>query len=138
MTRTNILKCSKVLYTCSRNNQRTHVPILARGAINQENTPPLRNIKKETSKSTLEKEDKREDITPPIKAKELDIWDRSISKLYNDDCAHFSIRSRSGNEYIMIAYNCDSNNTPQASFINRKYKHRIRAYNSIMRRLANR
>ena len=61
-----------------------------------------------------------------------------MSKLYTDDCVCFPIRSRSGNEYIMIAYHCDLNTILQAPFSNRKYKHRIRAYNSIMRRLSDR
>ena len=36
----------------------------------------------------------------------------------------------------MIAYNCDSNTIIQAPFFNRKDKHRIRAYNSIMQKMA--
>ena len=38
----------------------------------------------------------------------------------------------------MIAYNCDSNTILQAPFVNRKDKHIIRAYNSIMQKLADR
>ena len=38
----------------------------------------------------------------------------------------------------MIAYHCDSNTILQAPFFNRKDKHRIRAYNSIMQRLSDR
>ena len=76
-----------------------------------------------------------EDIPPPIKKKELHIWYQPISKLYTDDCGRFPIRSRSGNEYIMIAYNCYSNTILQAPFSNSKDKHRILAYNSIMKRL---
>ena len=38
----------------------------------------------------------------------------------------------------MILYHCDSNKILQAPFVNRKDKHRIRAYNSVMRRLADR
>ena len=41
-----------------------------------------------------------------------------ISKLYTDDCGCFSISSRSGNEYIMISYHCDSNTILQAQFAN--------------------
>ena len=36
----------------------------------------------------------------------------------------------------MIACNCDSNTIIQAPFVNSKDEHRIRAYNSIMQRLA--
>ena len=38
----------------------------------------------------------------------------------------------------MIAYHCDSNKVLQAPFVNRKDKHRIRAYNYVMQRLSNR
>ena len=73
-----------------------------------------------------------EEIIPQQQTKEINIWDQPISKLYTDDCDRFPIRSRSGNEYIMIAYHCYSNTILQAPFVNRKYKHRIRAYNSFM------
>ena len=36
----------------------------------------------------------------------------------------------------MIAYHCDSNTILQVPFVNRKDKHRIRAQNSIMQKLA--
>ena len=74
-----------------------------------------------------------DDIIPNQKTQEIHIWDQPISKLYTDDCGIFLIRSRSGNEYIMIAYHCDSNTILQSPFGNRKDKHRIRAYNSIMK-----
>ena len=45
-----------------------------------------------------------------------------ISKLYTDDCGSFPSSSRSGNEYIMIEYNCDSNTILQAPFYNSKDK----------------
>ena len=92
-------------------------------------------IKKVSGKTTIEKEYEEEELLPPIQTKELHIWDHPISKLYTDDCGRFPIRSRSGNEYIMIAYHCDSNTILQAPFFNRKYKHRIWSYNSIMQRL---
>ena len=38
----------------------------------------------------------------------------------------------------MIAYHCDSNTILQDPFVNRKDKHRIRAYNSIMQKFADR
>ena len=38
----------------------------------------------------------------------------------------------------MIVYHCDSNTILQAPFSNRKNKHRIKAYNSIMKILADR
>ena len=58
-----------------------------------------------------------------------------IRKLYTDDCGRLPIRSRSGNEYIIIVYHCESNTILQAPFVNRKDTHRIRAYNSILQRL---
>ena len=77
-------------------------------------------------------------IPLPIKTNEIHIWDKPIRKLYTNDCGRFPIRSRSGNEYIMIAYHCDSNTILHATFANRTDKHRIRAYNSIITRLTNR
>ena len=99
---------------------------------------PYIGIKKEPDKATLEKEDESEDRPPPFITKELHIWDQLISKLYTDDCGRFPIRSRSGNEYIIIAYHCDSNTILQEPFFNSKVKHSIRAYNSIMRHLSDR
>ncbi len=55
--------------------------------------------------------------------------------MYSDDCGRFPIRSRSGNQYIMIAYHCDSNAILQAPFKSRSDRHRVEAYNSIMERL---
>ena len=94
--------------------------------------------KKFPDQITLEKKSEEEDIPPPLKKKELHIWYQPISKPYTDDCERFPIQSRSGNEYIIIAYHCDSKTILQSSFFNRKYKHRIRACNSIMQRLADR
>ena len=93
---------------------------------------------KETTHGTLQQQSETEDIPSQQKTQEIHIWDHPISKLYTDDYGRFPIRSRSGNEYIMIAYNCDSNTILQAPFVNRKYKHRIRAYNSIMPKLSDR
>ena len=83
----------------------------------------------------IKKVSEEEELLPPIQTKELHIWDHPISKLYTDYCGRLPIRSRSGNEYIMIAYHCDSNTILQAPFVNIEYKHRIRAYSSIMQRL---
>ena len=60
-------------------------------------TPPPRGIKKETFKATQEEEEDMEDITPPIKTKELYIWDQPISKLYTNDYCRFPIKYISGN-----------------------------------------
>ena len=79
-----------------------------------------------------------DDIISNQKTKEIHIWDQPISKLYTDDFGRFPIWSRSGNKYIMIAYHCDSNTILHAPFFNRKDKHIIRAYNSIIQKLADR
>ena len=83
-------------------------------------------------------EEELEDIPPPFKTNELHIWDETISKLYTDDCGRFPIRSRIGNEYIMITYHCDSNNILKETCTNRKNKQSILVYNSTMKRLADR
>ena len=96
------------------------------------------NNKKKPIQGTLEKQSEAEDIPPPKKTQELHIWDQLISKLYTGDCGSSPIRSRRGNEYIMIAYHCESNTIMKDPFFNRKDKHRIRAYNSIMQILDDR
>ena len=63
-------------------------------------TPPL-IVTEEILKDAPEEEE-LEDIPPPFKTNELHIWDETISKLYTDDCGRFPIRSRIGNEYILI------------------------------------
>ena len=83
----------------------------------KKNTPPTISIKKGIFEIALE-EAEMGDITPPIKTKELNIWDEPISKLYTDDCGQFPIRSWSGNEYIMISYHSDSNTILQEPFSN--------------------
>ena len=93
---------------------------------------------KKMSQRKIHKQSDTADIILQQKTKEIHIWDQPIRKLYTDDCGRFPIRSRSGNEYIMIAYHCDSNTIIQAPFFNRSEKHRIRAYNSIMQKLADR
>ena len=50
-----------------------------------------RGNKKAPDKVTLEKKYEEEDTPPPLKTKELHIWDQPISKLYIDDCGRFSI-----------------------------------------------
>ena len=66
-------------------------------------------------------------MPPPLKTKELQIWDQPVSKLYTDDFLRLPIISRSVNYYIIIVYHCDSNTILQAPFVNSKYKHSIRA-----------
>ena len=61
-----------------------------------------------------------------------------ISKLYNDDTGRFTVISRTGNQYIMVAYHCDSNTTMAVPFKSRKDKDRMVDYNTIMQRLKDR
>jgi hypothetical protein len=59
-----------------------------------------------------------------------------ISKLYTNDTGRFPIRSRSGNQYVMIVYHEEGNLILQQPFKSKKNVHRIAAYNAIMMRLA--
>ena len=72
---------------------------------------------------------------PLERSNEIHIIEMPTSKLYTDDCGLFPIRSRSGKQYIMIAYHCDSNTILQATFKTCTDRHRLEAYNSIMERL---
>ena len=81
--------------------------------------------------------------TDPVLAKnslvnELHIHVQPLSKLYTDDTGRFPIRSRSGNQYIMIAYHCNSNAILAELFKTRSDKHRLIAYNTIMQQLKDR
>ena len=58
-----------------------------------------------------------------------------ISKLYTDDTGRFPVISRKGNQYIMVAYHCDSNAIMVVTFKTRKDKARTADYNTIMQRL---
>ena len=58
-----------------------------------------------------------------------------ISKLYTDDTGRFPIHARSGNQYIMIAYHCDTNLILAGPFSSRKDTHWLLAYDRIMQRL---
>ena len=75
---------------------------------------------------------------PPVKTGEIHIRVEPLSKIFTDDCGRFPIRTRSGNQYILIAYHCDSNTILHAAFKTRKDKHRIEAYDNIMQRLKSR
>ena len=68
-------------------------------------------------------------------AKYLHIQVRHISKLYTDDTGRFPVRSRSGNQYLMIAYHCYLNVILACPFSSRKVVHRLGSYNAIMERL---
>ena len=77
---------------------------------------------------------------PPVAAPEApsnEVFIRvfPISKLYTDDTGRFPVKTRSGNQYVMIAYHSDGNVILQQAFKTRSNKHHIAAYNAIMNRL---
>ena len=73
---------------------------------------------------------------PP--SNELHIRVQHISKLYTDDTGKFPVRSRTGNQYNMVAYHCDSNAILAVLFTSRKDQHRLQAYDKIMQQLTDR
>lgn len=114
-------------------------------------TQPRQNVRSTKPKRTSttaslpisvpETEDPIMDPTPDASANELYVKSYhfgSLSKLYTDDCGRFPVRSRQGNNYIMIAYHQQSNTILSAPFKSRADKHRLQAYNSIMQRLKDR
>ena len=58
---------------------------------------------------------------------ELHIWAKKISKFYTDDTGKSPVRSRSGNQYIMVVYHCDSNAILAVMFTLKKYQHQLQA-----------
>ena len=124
MARIDLQKCGKIFPTINRNNERTHGKIFSGSQIHKKRWT-------ERYITTKWKNCNNNQTQKIKKTQEIHIWDQPISKLYTDDCGRFPIWSRGGNEYIIIAYHCDSNTILQAPFVNRKDKHRIRAYNSI-------
>ena len=57
------------------------------------------------------------------------------SKLYTDYTHRLPIKARSGSQYLMVGYHCNSNTIFVAPFNTRKNKHRLEAYKCIMTRL---
>ena len=74
---------------------------------------------------------------PRVRSNELYIQVTPISKLYTDDTGRFPVHTRSGNQYIMIAYHCDANLILSEPFASRKWKHRLLAFDKIIQRLIN-
>ena len=77
-------------------------------------------------------------VFTPALSNELHIHVKHVSKLYTDDTGRFPILSRHVNQYIVIAYHCDSITILQSPFMTKKYAHCISTYNSIMARLKSR
>ncbi len=74
-------------------------------------------------------------FSPSTPSHELHVYIEPVSKLYTDDMGRFPIRSRSGNQYIMLAYHSDSNAILVEPFQSRHDRHRIAAHGRIMTRL---
>ena len=72
-----------------------------------------------------------------FQSNELLIQFTSIIKLYTDDTGCFPVHSRSGHQYVMIAYHCDANLILAVPFKTRKDTHRLKSYDKIMQRLRN-
>ena len=66
---------------------------------------------------------------------ELHMHTVHISKLYTDDTGHFPIKARRGNQYLIVAYHCNSNDILVSLFKTRKDKNFLKAYKSIISRL---
>ena len=60
---------------------------------------------------------------------ELHIRVKHMSKLYTDDTGKFSVSSRNGNQYTMVAYHWDSNAILAVLFTSKKNQHGLQAYN---------
>ena len=71
----------------------------------------------------------------PERSSEVHFRVEHISKLYTDDTGRFPVRARSGNQYVMIAYHCDTNVILACPFLSRKDSHRLQAYSTLMTRL---
>ena len=74
-------------------------------------------------------------MMPEEPPRELHVHVRHVSRLYTDDTGRFPIRSRSGNQYIMVSYHCDANLILEQPFKTRKDIHRLKAYAAIMESL---
>ena len=72
---------------------------------------------------------------PQVHSNELHIHVTPISKLYTDNPGRFPIHAHSGNQYIMIAYHCDTNLILAEHFSSIKDTHRLLAYVNIMQQL---
>ena len=78
-------------------------------------------------------------VGPPIKPSwELHTHIEHIRKLYTEYTGRFTIRSCSGNKYLIIAYYCDFNTILVVPFKSRKDSHQLLAYNEVMTHLKQR
>jgi hypothetical protein len=75
---------------------------------------------------------------PPIATptNQVFVIKKLLSKLFTNDTGHFPVRSRSGNQYVMIAFHANRNLILQQAFKSKSDRHHIAAYNTIMTHLA--
>jgi len=71
-------------------------------------------------------------------SRELHVYVKHASMLYTDDTGRFPVTSRSRNQYMMVAYHCDSNVILVEPFESRKDNSRLAAYDRIMTELKRR
>ena len=69
---------------------------------------------------------------PKVASKEFHTHLANISKIYNYDMVPLAIHSRSENQYIMLAYHCNSNSIHIKYFQSKSERHRIATYNMII------
>ena len=77
-----------------------------------------------------------EEPMPQVRSNELFLQVMHISKLYIDDTGRFPIHSYIGNQYVMIAYHCNTNIILEVPFKTGEDTHRIISYDKIMQRLS--
>ena len=78
-----------------------------------------------------------EETIPQIRSNELFLQVTPISKLYTDDTGRFPMHACSENQYIMIAYHCDTNMKLAVPFKSRKDMDRLLAYDKLMQGMHN-
>ena len=72
------------------------------------------------------------DTTP---SQEMHMKVEHIIKLYTGDTGHFPVSSKNVNQYIIIAYHCDSNVIISTPFKSRFNKYILLSYSAIMQRI---
>ena len=69
---------------------------------------------------------------PVAQSNEMHVHIKHISKLYMENTGSLPIISRNGNQYLIIAYHCESNDIIVAPFKSQKTLQQIIAHNEIM------
>ena len=77
-------------------------------------------------------------LLPYILSRNIHIYEYPIRRMYTNDLGCFPIRARSSNQYIVIAFHCNTNTILNSPFKTRGDTHHIAAYNSTMQKLTSR